>query len=141
MTQTSSDPSPPPIEPRAPLPRSPTADMPFLDHLEELRWRIIKSLAAVAVTVAGSFAVLAQFDVIGFLARPILPLLNGVRGAGRADLGAVTQLMESLSLLVESAGDTINEIDLNPVFVYDEGKGTVVVDAVIVGKAMRDKDV
>jgi acyl-CoA synthetase (NDP forming) len=69
------------------------------------------------------------------------PLLNGVRGAGRADLGAVTQLMESLSLLVESAGDTINEIDLNPVFVYDEGKGTVVVDAVIVGKAMRDKDV
>jgi sec-independent protein translocase protein TatC len=59
------------------MPRSPTADMPFLDHLEELRWRIIKSLAAVAVTVAGSFAVLAQFDVIGVLARPILPLLNG----------------------------------------------------------------
>jgi sec-independent protein translocase protein TatC len=53
--------------------------MPFLDHLEELRWRIIKSLAAVAVTVAASFAVLAQpqFDVIGFLARPILPLLHG----------------------------------------------------------------
>ena len=69
------------------------------------------------------------------------PLLNGVRGASRADLSALTQLMEYLSLLVESAGDTINEIDLNPVFVYDEGKGAVVVDAVIVGKAMRDKDV
>ena len=51
--------------------------MPFLDHLEELRWRIIKSLVAVAITVGVSFAVLAQFDVIGFLARPILPLLNG----------------------------------------------------------------
>jgi sec-independent protein translocase protein TatC len=51
--------------------------MPFLDHLEELRWRIIKSLAAVAVTVGASFAVLAQFDVIGFLGRPILPLLGG----------------------------------------------------------------
>jgi sec-independent protein translocase protein TatC len=51
--------------------------MPFLDHLEELRWRIIKSLAAVAVTVAASFGVLAQFDIIGILARPILPLLHG----------------------------------------------------------------
>jgi sec-independent protein translocase protein TatC len=51
--------------------------MPFLDHLEELRWRLIKSLAAVALTVAVSFAVLAQFDVIGVLARPILPLLSG----------------------------------------------------------------
>jgi sec-independent protein translocase protein TatC len=59
------------------VPRTQTADMPFLDHLEELRWRIIKSLAAVLVTVAASFAVLAQFDVIGILARPILPLLNG----------------------------------------------------------------
>src|ERR1700722_15104114 len=77
MTQTSSDPSPPPTEPKAPLPRSPTADMPFLDHLEELRWRIIKSLVAGALTVGVSLAVLAQFDVIGFLARPILPLLNG----------------------------------------------------------------
>ena len=51
--------------------------MPFLDHLEELRWRIIKSLGAVAVTVAASFGVLAQFDIIGVLARPILPLLHG----------------------------------------------------------------
>jgi sec-independent protein translocase protein TatC len=53
--------------------------MPFLDHLEELRWRIIKALAALAVMVAASFAVLAQpqFDVIGLLARPILPLLHG----------------------------------------------------------------
>jgi sec-independent protein translocase protein TatC len=59
------------------MPSTPTADMPFLDHLEELRWRIIKSLIAVAVTVGAAFAVLAQFDVIGFLGRPILPLLGG----------------------------------------------------------------
>jgi len=59
------------------MPTTPTAEMPFLDHLEELRWRLIKALAAVAITVALAFAVLAQFDVIGILARPILPLLHG----------------------------------------------------------------
>ncbi len=51
--------------------------MPFLDHLEELRWRIIKSLGALVVTVGASFAVLYQFDIVPILARPILPLLHG----------------------------------------------------------------
>lgn len=51
--------------------------MPFLDHLEELRWRLIKALAALAIAVALSFAGLTQIDLIGILARPILPLLNG----------------------------------------------------------------
>jgi sec-independent protein translocase protein TatC len=56
-------------------PRTPTAEMPFLDHLEELRWRIIWSLAGVAIAVALSFGALAQFDVIKILSRPILPYL------------------------------------------------------------------
>ena len=47
--------------------------MPFLDHLEELRWRIIWSLAALIVSVGVSFCVFTQFDVIGLLERPILP--------------------------------------------------------------------
>jgi sec-independent protein translocase protein TatC len=50
--------------------------MPFLDHLEELRWRIIWSLIAIVVcTVAGWFIV-TQFDVLGLLIRPIEPLLG-----------------------------------------------------------------
>ena len=59
------------------MPTPPTAEMPFLDHLEELRWRLIKSLGALASTVALSFAALTQIDLIGILARPILPLLHG----------------------------------------------------------------
>ena len=52
--------------------------MPFLDHLEELRWRIIKALGALAVGVAIGFAVALRFDVVAILAKPILPHLpNG----------------------------------------------------------------
>ena len=45
----------------------PRGEMPFLDHLEELRWRILWSLAALLVgTVAGFWAV-QHFDIIGLL--------------------------------------------------------------------------
>jgi len=53
------------------------AEMPFLDHLEELRWRIIWSLVAVVLGVVAAFIVLQQFDIFKFLERPILPYLNG----------------------------------------------------------------
>jgi sec-independent protein translocase protein TatC len=61
-----------------PEPRTAASDeMPFLDHLEELRWRIIWSLAALMVSVGIAFWVMMQFDVIGLLEKPILPYLNG----------------------------------------------------------------
>jgi sec-independent protein translocase protein TatC len=56
------------------------AEMPFLDHLEELRWRIIWTLAAWVVAVGVSFTFLFTNDdfVIRFLAQPIRPYLaNG----------------------------------------------------------------
>ena len=59
------------------MPTPPTAEMPFLDHLEELRWRLIKALGALACTVILSFWALTRIDLIGILARPILPLLHG----------------------------------------------------------------
>jgi sec-independent protein translocase protein TatC len=54
-----------------------SGEMPFLDHLEELRWRIIWSLLAVVVAVGVAFAVLMNVDVIGLLERPISPYLHG----------------------------------------------------------------
>lgn len=51
--------------------------MPFLDHLEELRWRIIWSLVALAVAFAVAFVVLYKMNIILVLERPILPYLNG----------------------------------------------------------------
>lgn len=53
------------------------AEMPFLEHLEELRWRILKALSAVAVGFGVAFWLLLQFDIILLLEQPILPYLNG----------------------------------------------------------------
>ena len=50
-------------------------EMPFLDHLEELRWRLVKSLVAIFVGVGAGYALVTHVDVIAFLKRPIDPLL------------------------------------------------------------------
>ncbi|MDP3911727.1 MAG: twin-arginine translocase subunit TatC [Gemmatimonadales bacterium] len=52
-------------------------DMPFLDHLEELRWRILWSLLAVAVGTAVGWLLVDRIDVITLLKRPIAPFLPG----------------------------------------------------------------
>ncbi len=50
--------------------------MPFLDHLEELRWRIIWSLLAIVVgSIIGWFLV-TRLDVLGLLIDPMRPLLD-----------------------------------------------------------------
>lgn len=54
------------------------SEMPFLDHLEELRWRLFRIAIAVALGVGIAFALLVtqKIDVIGLLARPVQPFLN-----------------------------------------------------------------
>jgi sec-independent protein translocase protein TatC len=54
-------------------------EMPFLDHLEELRWRIIWSLAALLLTTCVGFLLVTKFDVLGLLIRPITPFLHGTK--------------------------------------------------------------
>jgi|SRR5689334_1420216 len=60
-----------------PIPKSPTGEMPFLDHLEELRWRIIYSLGALVIGVGIGFLVTIKLDVIRVLQLPVLPYLRG----------------------------------------------------------------
>ena len=45
--------------------------MPLLDHLEELRSRLIWSLATLVVLSIAGFFVVTGFDVIGILKRPL----------------------------------------------------------------------
>jgi len=53
--------------------------MPFLDHLEELRWRLLYSLLAIVLATVVGWVIVDTIDVIGLLMRPIAPHLPGGR--------------------------------------------------------------
>ena len=56
---------------------APGQEMPFLDHLEELRRRLFWIAGAIVIGVVIGFALLSRLDIIRLLERPILPLLHG----------------------------------------------------------------
>src|SRR5713101_8716056 len=56
--------------------RDARGEMPFLDHLEELRWRILYSLLAIIVGTLVGWVVVEHVDIIGVLMRPVAPLLH-----------------------------------------------------------------
>lgn len=56
------------------------AEMPFLEHLEELRHRLFYCAVAVAIGAVAAFVIfnfIPGFDVIEFLSAPIRPYLRG----------------------------------------------------------------
>jgi acyl-CoA synthetase (NDP forming) len=59
------------------------------------------------------------------------PILNGYRGKPKADIKAIVDILLKISDLVIK-NEEINEMDLNPVFIYD--KGVMCVDARIILK-------
>jgi sec-independent protein translocase protein TatC len=73
--------------------------MPFLDHLEELRWRILKSLLAVAIAFVFTFwlCTASGIDIIGIATRPIEPYLHGKHLV-------YTHPVEPFTLLLQAAG-------------------------------------
>ena len=52
-------------------------EMPFLDHLEELRKRLFWIGGSIIIGVVVGFTLLSKLDIIRLLERPILPLLHG----------------------------------------------------------------
>jgi acyl-CoA synthetase (NDP forming) len=60
------------------------------------------------------------------------PLLDGFRGAAKADMAALAQLMAQLSQLAAQCRGQIAEIELNPVLVHPAGQGVTIVDALVV---------
>lgn len=57
-----------------------------------------------------------------------LPLLQGWRGARPKDVKALKELLLRFSLLIEDFPE-IDQMEMNPVIVFDEGKGCAAVDA------------
>jgi acetate---CoA ligase (ADP-forming) len=62
------------------------------------------------------------------------PLLNGFRGAAKADIGALAQLISQVSVLAARLSREVSEIEINPVLVHPEGQGVTIVDALVVRK-------
>jgi acyl-CoA synthetase (NDP forming) len=62
------------------------------------------------------------------------PLLNGFRGAAKADVPALAGLIAQISQLAAQFGAEIAEIELNPVLVHPAGEGVTIVDALVVRK-------
>ncbi len=55
-------------------------------------------------------------------------ILDGVRGQAPRDIDALVEIMLAVSKMIDENPE-ISELDCNPTFVYDEGKGALVVDA------------
>ncbi len=56
------------------------------------------------------------------------PLLLGVRGEDRKDVEALVEVLRKLGEIVAHC-ESIADIEINPLFVYDEGEGVLAVDA------------
>ena len=59
-------------------------------------------------------------------------LLNGYRGTEKCDIKALCQTIVAISNYDQANKDVLKELDINPLFVYPEGKGVGVADALIV---------
>jgi acyl-CoA synthetase (NDP forming) len=60
------------------------------------------------------------------------PLLQGMRGAGPRDVEALAAFVSAVSDYVASNFDTVEELDVNPVWAGRDGEGVTALDAVIV---------
>lgn len=59
-------------------------------------------------------------------------LMNGFRGSAPLDIEALADAMVALSRFAHKYREEVKEIDINPVFVYPEGRGVCAVDALVV---------
>ena len=59
-------------------------------------------------------------------------LLEGYRGQKKRDIDALCRLIVQVSDYAAANADNLWELDLNPVFVYEEGQGVAVIDALAV---------
>lgn len=66
------------------------------------------------------------------------PLLLGVRGEKRKDVSSIVNVIERIGRVVECC-DRITDIEINPLVVYEDGRGCKAIDARILLKREDDK--
>jgi acyl-CoA synthetase (NDP forming) len=65
-------------------------------------------------------------EIVGY------PLLTGARGRSPADVEALARSLSLLSVYADRFRDALDSIDVNPLLVLADGKGVMVVDALVV---------
>jgi acyl-CoA synthetase (NDP forming) len=65
-------------------------------------------------------------------------LLDGYRGAPKADIPAAARAIAALSEAVLAGGDRLREIEINPLMVLPDGRGAVAVDALVLLSAGKN---
>ena len=61
-----------------------------------------------------------------------IEILKGLRGKAQADIPSIVDTLLKVSQLASDLEDRIQEIDINPLFVFEEGKGVKAGDALMV---------
>ena len=88
-----------------------TGEMPFLDHLEELRMRILKSAGALVLGIVAGLFLVERFQLIVLLKRPIEPYLPA---GGKLIVTGPTEPV----MIVLKLGFTVGLILSSPVLIY-----------------------
>jgi Tat protein translocase TatC len=88
-----------------------TGEMPFLDHLEELRMRILKSAGALVLGIVAGLVLVERFQLIVLLKRPIEPYLPA---GGKLIVTGPTEPV----MIVLKLGFTVGLILASPVLIY-----------------------
>ena len=89
---------------------------------------------------ASGLAPLGQEEAEAMVAGlKVSALLDGFRGAPRLDRAALVDTLVRFSEFVAETDGQYAAIDLNPVFVLEEGAGVRIADALIVRKAQREE--
>jgi acyl-CoA synthetase (NDP forming) len=61
-------------------------------------------------------------------------ILEGVRGRKMADIEAIIDIIMKLSHLSLDLKDSVAELDINPLIVFEKGEGAKALDALVIGK-------
>ncbi len=96
-------------------------------------------LGGIAVEVARDFALrmlpLREGDAAAMIAETRgAAMLGAIRGRPAADVASLAACLEALADFAHHNADTLDEVDLNPIKALPEGRGCVVVDALIVAR-------
>jgi hypothetical protein len=62
-------------------------------------------------------------------------MLESVRGRPTADVRSIAACLEALADFAQQNADILDEVDLNPIKALPEGRGCIVVDALIVARS------